>query len=41
VLVLDKGKILEYDDLSKLQGNPRSYFGQMLMKADKINESLK
>ena len=41
VLVLDDGKVLEFDDLQNLKGNEKSHFGKMLMKSDEIQASLK
>lgn len=40
VLVLDKGKIIEYGSTKKLQNDPTSYFGKMLQKSTDIEEAL-
>lgn len=40
VLVLDKGKMIEYGSTKKLQNDPDSYFGQMLQKTADIQEVL-
>ena len=41
VLLLDDGKVLEYDDLHNFMGNEKSHFGRMLMKSNAIQESLR
>ena len=40
VLVLDKGRIIEYGSLSKLKDDPNTFFGAMLQSSKDVQEAL-